>query len=132
VERDLVALAVRHGVLDRLLFMGRATAEPAVRRRLRVADPRCHVAVAVHDREQLSAALTADHPDWIDADWIDARFVPTTEEVAAIRAAGKRVIVSPPAAAGDEESTWRHAIAAGVDAMLTDDPVGLRRAAAGP
>ncbi len=132
VERDLVALAKRHRVLDRLVFAGRATAEPAVRRRLQAAAPGCHAAVAVHDREQLSAVLAADHPAGIDADWIDFRFVPTAEEVVAIRAAGRRVFVSVPAEFGSEEPIWRHAVAAGVDAVLTDDPVGLRRAAAGP
>jgi glycerophosphoryl diester phosphodiesterase len=132
VERDLAALAARHRVLGRLVFAGRATAEPAVRRRLRAADPGCHVAVAVNRREELSAALGADHPAGIDADWIDARFAPTAENVAAIHATGRRVIVSVPAAAGAEEPIWRQAIAAGVDATLTDDPVGLRRAAARP
>jgi glycerophosphoryl diester phosphodiesterase len=132
VERDLVAHAVRHGVLDRLLFMGRATAEPAVRRRLHAADPGCHVAVAVSRREDLAAALGAGDHDGVDADWVDARFVPTAADVAAVHAAGKRVIVSVPAPAGGEEPIWREALAAGVDAVLTDDPVAVRRAAGAP
>jgi glycerophosphoryl diester phosphodiesterase len=132
VERDLVSLATRHGVLDRLVFAGRATAEPAMRRRLRAADPGCHVAATVNGRETLSAVLAADHPAGVDADWIDTRFVPTAEEVAAIHASGRCVIVSVPAANGGEEPIWRQSLAAGVDAVLTDDPVALRRAAAGP
>jgi glycerophosphoryl diester phosphodiesterase len=131
VERDLVALATRHRVLDRLVFAGRASVEPAVRRRLRAADPECHVAAAVDRHETLAAALAADRPEGIDADWIDARFVPPAEEVTVIHAAGKRVIVSVPAGVGGEEPIRRQAVAAGVDAVLIDDPVALRRAASG-
>lgn len=127
VERDLVALAVRHGVLDRLLFIGRAIDGPAVRRRLRAADPRCHVAALANRREELAGAITA-----ADADWVYLRFVPTIDDVAAIRAAHRRVIVAGPTVAGREEANWKQAGGSGVDAILTDFPIEARRAAATP
>lgn len=124
VERDLVALATRRGLLPRLVFIGRAIAEPAVRARLRAADERCQVAVLAEGRADLAAALAAD-----DADWVYLRFVPTTGEMAEIRAAGRRALVAGPAVSGREEANWRQAGAAGVDAILTDFPVEARRAA---
>jgi glycerophosphoryl diester phosphodiesterase/dienelactone hydrolase len=125
VERDVVALAARHGVLDRLLFIGRAIDRPDVRRRLRAADAGCHVAALANRREELAAALAA-----ADADWAYLRFVPTAADVAAVRAAGRRAIVAGPAVAGREEANWAGALAAGVDAILTDFPIEARRAAA--
>jgi len=125
VERDVVALATRHGVLDRLLFIGRAIDRPDVRRRLRTADAGCHAAALANRREDLGAALAAP-----DADWVYLRFVPTAADVAAIRAAGRRSIVAGPTVAGREEANWARTIEAGVDALLTDFPVEARRAAA--
>ncbi len=123
VERDLVALATRLGVLDRLLFIGRAISLPDVRRRLRAADAACHVAALANTREDLPAALAA-----ADADWAYLRFVPTAADVAAIRGAGRRVIIAGPTVAGREEAHWRQAAGAGVDAILTDFPIEARRA----
>jgi glycerophosphoryl diester phosphodiesterase len=125
VERDLVAIAGRHGVLDRLLFIGRAIDHPDVRRRLRGADAGCHVAALASRREELPDAVAA-----ADADWVYLRFVPTTDDVRAIRAAGRRTIVAGAAVAGPAEQPWREAVAAGVAAVLTDHPIALRRVAA--
>ncbi len=44
VEEDVVKLAQRHRVLDRLLFIGRTITEPAVREKLLKADPKTQVA----------------------------------------------------------------------------------------
>ena len=125
VERDLVAIAGRHDVLDRLLFIGRAIDHPDVRRRRRGADAGCHVAALASRREDLPDAVAA-----ADADWVYLRFVPTTEDARAIRAAGRRTIVAGAAVAGPAEQPWREAVAAGVAAVLTDHPIALRRVAA--
>lgn len=122
VERDLVAIAGRHGVLHRLLFIGRAIDHPDVRRRLRGSDAGCRVAALASRREDLPDAVAA-----ADADWVYVRFVPTPDETAAIRAAGRRTIVAGPAVAGAAEGPWRSAVAADVAAVLTDHPIALRR-----
>jgi glycerophosphoryl diester phosphodiesterase len=125
VEADVMQLAKKHGVLDRLLFIGRTIDNPNVRKRLRAADKTCHSAVLAQTRDDLSAAI-AD----VDSDWVYVRFVPTADDVAAIRAAGKRTMVSGSTVAGRETENWRNAIAAGADAILTDYPIELRRTAA--
>lgn len=127
VEADVVRLAQRHGVLDRLLFIGRAISHADVRRRLRAADRTCRTAAVVERREELSAAV-ADG----DSDWVYFRYVPAPEDVAAVRAATKRALVAGPTVAGREEANWSRAVAAGVDAVLTDFPTEFRRRASGP
>lgn len=122
VEADVVALAKQRGVLDRLVFIGRAIDHVEVRERLRHADKACHVAVLAQTRGDLERTLSAAH-----ADWIYVRFVPTATEVAAIRAMGKRTIIAGPTVVGMERDHWQQAVAAGVDAVLTDYPLELRR-----
>lgn len=122
VEADVVRLAKQHGVLDRLLFIGRAIDHADVRRRLRAADEHCHTAAVANVRDELSAAV-AD----ADSDWVYVRFVPTAGDATAIRAAGKRTIIAGPTVVGLEPTNWSQAAAAGVDAVLTDYPVEFRR-----
>jgi glycerophosphoryl diester phosphodiesterase len=122
VERDVAALAERLGVLERLLFIGRAIDEPAVRRRLREASPRAHVAALANNRDELPAAL-AD----ADSDWAYLRFIPSPEDAARIREAGKQIFIAGPTVAGQETANWQAAAEAGVDGILTDYPLELTR-----
>lgn len=122
VEADVVRLAKKHGVLDRLLFIGRTIDHADVRKRLRAADKTCRVAVLAQTREDLSAVIAA-----ADADWVYLRFVPTADDIAAIRAASKQAIIAGPTVAAREVDNWKNATAAGIDAVLTDYPVELRR-----
>jgi glycerophosphoryl diester phosphodiesterase len=122
VEADVVRLAKEQGVLDRLLFIGRAIDHAEVRRRLRAADAKSHVAVLAQTRDNLSAAIQA-----ADADWVYLRFVPTAADVEAIRAAGKRAIIAGATVVGPEHDNGAQAAAAGVDAVMTDYPLELRR-----
>lgn len=122
VEKDVVCLAERHGVLDRLLFIGRTIDHDEVRRRLRAASPRCHTAALANHRQELSTAIADPH-----ADWVYLRFVPTADEIAAVRSAGKKSIVAGATVAGQETDNWSQAAAAGVDAVLTDFALELRR-----
>jgi glycerophosphoryl diester phosphodiesterase len=122
VEVDVVRLARQHGVLDRLLFIGRAIDHAEVRRRLRAADAHCHVAALAGDRGGLTSAIRD-----ADSDWVYARFVPTAAEMAAVRAGGKQTIVAGPAVAGLERDHWSLAGKDGVEAVLTDYPLECRR-----
>jgi acetyl esterase/lipase/glycerophosphoryl diester phosphodiesterase len=122
VETDMVRLASKYGVLGRIVCIGRAITEPAVRRKLRQADPATPIAVLAPTVEDLPAAL-ADP----DADWVYIRFVPTAAQVEAIHRAGKRVFLSGPAVSGNEPANWRLARDRGVDALLTDSPLDCRQ-----
>jgi len=74
-EDDIVKLAVKHGVLDRLVFIGLAISNADVRQRLRKADAKAHVACLAGASEGLDAALKDP-----DADWVYIRFLPGPEE----------------------------------------------------
>lgn len=125
VEADVVQLAKKHGVLDRLLFIGRTIDHGDVRKRLRAADKTCHTAALAQTRDDLSAAI-AD----ADSDWVYVRFVPTIDDVAAIRAAGKQTMLSGPTVQNREPQNWSSGVKAGVDAILTDHALELRRTTA--
>jgi glycerophosphoryl diester phosphodiesterase len=122
VEADVVALAQKYGVLKHVVCIGRAITEPAVRRKLRAADPHTPVAVLVPAANDLPAAL-ADP----DADWVYLRWLPTPAQVGRIHGAGKRIFQSGPLVGGREPDNWRRARSAGVDALLTDFPLDCRQ-----
>lgn len=121
VERDLVALAKKHGVLNRLLFIGRTIESEPTRKRFQAADKSAPVAHLANTTAELPAVL-ADKA----ADWAYIRFVPTRKQVERIHRAGKRVILVGKTVAGREPANWRAAANAGVDAILTDYPLELR------
>jgi glycerophosphoryl diester phosphodiesterase len=122
LERDVVRLAVRHGILDRLLFIGRAIDQPDVRRRLRAADAHCRVAALANNRAELAKAIAEP-----DADWVYLRFVPTPADIAAVRAAGKKSFLAGKTVAGLEQANWSDGTRAGIDGILTDHALDCRR-----
>lgn len=122
VEADVIRLAKKHGVLDRLLFIGRTIDHPEVRRRLRTAAPNCHTAALATAVEDLDAAIKD-----ADSDWVYLRFVPQEPDVAAIKAAGKKAFLSGPKVTGHEPQNWQQAATAGVNAILTDHSLQCRR-----
>ncbi|MCI0457938.1 MAG: hypothetical protein L0Z62_13305 [Gemmataceae bacterium] len=122
VEADVIRLAVKYGVLRRVVCIGRTINEPGVRRKLRAADPKAPVAVLAQTAADLPAALAERQ-----ADWVYVRFVPTAAQVADIHRAGKRVFLVGPTVAGREPDNWRRAGEAGVDALLTDYPLDCRQ-----
>jgi len=122
LERDVVRLAVRHGILDRLLFIGRAIDQPDVRRRLRAADAHCHVAALANNRAELARAIAEP-----DADWVYLRFVPTPADIAAVRTAGKKSFLAGKTVAGLEQANWSDGTRAGIDGILTDHALDCRR-----
>jgi glycerophosphoryl diester phosphodiesterase len=121
VEADLVRLAVKYGVLGRVVCIGEAISRPAVRRQLRQTDPATPAAVLAPSVDAFAAAL-AD----ADAAWVYIRFVPTAEQTAAAHRAGKRVFLVGPLVAGNEPENWGLARERGVDALLTDYPLACR------
>ena len=122
VEADVIRLAVKHGVLGRVVCIGRTITEAEVRRKLRRADPAAPAAVLAPGADTLPRAL-AD----ASASWVYLRFVPTAEQVAAAHRAGKRVFLSGPLVGGNEPKNWRRARASHVDALLTDYPLRCRQ-----
>jgi YVTN family beta-propeller protein len=122
LEADVVGMARKHDVLDRLLFIGRAIDHPDVRRRIRAADPAAHLACVASTPEDLPAAL-ADK----DSDWAYVRHVVSRAEVEQVHKANKRVFVAGPKVSGREETNWRALSAAGVDGLLTDFPLEFRQ-----
>jgi len=115
VERDLVRLARRHDVLDRILFIGRSILEQPVRERLRIASGRVHLARVAHDSEELVGSI--DDPL---TDWVYVRYLPSAEEVERIHQQGKRVFIAGATVAGRETLNWQRATEIGIDAILTD------------
>jgi glycerophosphoryl diester phosphodiesterase len=119
-EEDIVHLAQKHGVLNQLVFIGRAINEPEVRQRLRKADAKTHVAYLARAADAIDAAVKDSN-----ADWIYIRFLPSLTDVGRVHAAGKRFFLSGPKVAGVEIDTWKLAIDLGIDAILTDHPLEL-------
>lgn len=123
VETDVVRLAEQHGVLDRLLFIGRAITEPMVRRAIRKASGKAHVATVANNLDEFPKAL-ADP----DSDLVYLRYLPSKEEINAVRQAGKKAFISGPPMVGYVPDNWHQAAALRIDAILTDYPLDLRKA----
>jgi glycerophosphoryl diester phosphodiesterase len=127
VEGDLVKLARKHELLDRLVFIGRTIEHAEVRQRLKDGDSKAQVARLVGAAAELPAA-TRDN----QADWLYLRFIPGADDVRRVHAAGKRLFLAGPLVAGREPENWRAAAALGFDGVLTDHPLDLRRTIAPP
>jgi glycerophosphoryl diester phosphodiesterase len=121
-EGDVVRLAEKHKVLDRLVFIGLAISNEEVRQKLRQASPASHVARLVGADEALDAAIKDEH-----ADWIYVRHLPARGDVERAHAAGKRFFLSGPKAAAFAPDFWKDAAELGLDAILTDHPLPLAR-----
>jgi len=115
VERDLVRLARRHDVLDRILFIGRSILEQPVRERLRTSTGNVHLARVAHDSEELVGSIADPLTDWVYV-----RYLPSAEEVERIHQQGKRVFIAGATVAGHETLNWQRATEIGIDAILTD------------
>jgi glycerophosphoryl diester phosphodiesterase len=120
VEEEVVQLAARQKVLHRLLFIGRAISEPAVRRTIRKTSQVAHVAALANNPDEFRQALSD-----ADADWVYLRYLPSDTEMAAVRQAGKRAFVAGPTVSGNVPENWQTAARAGVAGILTDFPLEL-------
>lgn len=122
LEQDIVELAQRRKVLNRILFIGRAIDHPDVRARLRKADPQCHVACLAQTKDDLEEAIQDR-----TSDWVYLRFVPDAATIAKIRAANKRSIIAGAKVSGEETENWKLSATAGVNLILTDFPLELQQ-----
>ena len=127
VEQEVVRLAEKHQVIDRLLFIGRTITERSVRRAIKKASSHAHVATVANTPDELSKAL-ADP----DSDWAYLRYLPSKSEIEAAGKAGRRTFIAGPTVGGLLPDNWRQAAEMGIDAVLTDYPLDLRATLKGP
>jgi len=120
IEADVIAAAKQARVLDRLLFIGSAIRDKAVRKSLRNADSSAHVACLANDPTQLDSAVDDEN-----SDWVYFRYLPSRMETEKVRSAGKRSFIAGPTVAGLEPVNWRRANNSQLDAVLTDYPLEL-------
>jgi glycerophosphoryl diester phosphodiesterase len=121
VEQDVVRLAERHGVLNRLLFIGRTISEPGVREQIAAASSKAHAAAVANNADEFPKALAAPN-----ADWVYFRYLPSREQIDAVHAANKRAFIAGSAVMDDLPDNWNQAANAGIDAILTNYPLELR------
>jgi glycerophosphoryl diester phosphodiesterase len=121
VEADVVRLALKHQVVDRLIFIGRTISEPQVRKQIHAVSDKAHSAAVANNSSEFTKALEAS-----DADWVYFRFLPTPEQVATVHRSHKRAFIAGVTVGGHVPDNWRHASQAGIDAILTDYPLELR------
>lgn len=117
VEAEVVRLAEKHGVLHRLLFIGTTISRPAVRKRLKTASPQAITTALANTSEEFAQALAAD------ADWVYLRFLPTAEQIQAVRQTKKRVFIAGKFISEHQPENWRQLQKLGVDGILTDYPL---------
>lgn len=116
-EGEVAATAHRLGATERLVFIGRAISDPAVRANIRKQCPKAACAALAGSPAEFDAALAA-----ADASWVYFRFVPTAGQMALVRKAGKKGFIAGSTVAGMERENWKAAADAGIDAILTDFP----------
>jgi glycerophosphoryl diester phosphodiesterase len=121
VEHDVVQLAEKHKVLDRLLFIGRTISETQVRDAIKRASTRARTAAVANNAAELPGALAASN-----ADWVYVRFIPSREQIEAVHRAQKRAFIAGPAVSGNLPDHWRQAARVGMDSILTDYALELR------
>lgn len=120
VEQEVVRLAEKHKVLDKLLFIGRTISEPQVRNMIRNAATRAHTAAVANTTEEFPMALAATN-----ADWVYFRYLPPKEQMEAVRSEGKRAFIAGTTVSGNVPENWQHAVDVGIDGILTDYPLEL-------
>lgn len=120
-ESEVVDLAVKHGVLKHLVFIGLAIENPKVRMKLKESRAAAACAALCPAADKLDDAL-----EDASADWIYVRFIPTADEVKRIHAARKKIFLVGKLVMGNEPANWAKGRTAGVDAIMTDYPLECR------
>ena len=115
VGKDVVRLAEKHKVLDRLLFIGRTISEPQVRGRIRTESKNAHTAVVANNTEEFPKALAEKN-----ANWVYFRYLPPKRQMEAVRAAQKRAFIAGATVSGNVPDNWGQAVEVGIDGILTD------------
>lgn len=124
--REVVQLADKHKVLDRLLFIGRTISDSELRKQIRETSSAAHTAAVANNAGEFETALEA-----AQADWVYLRFLPSSDQIEAVHQARKRAFIAGPTVSGHSAENWVQAIDAGIDAILTDYPLQLRTTAKG-
>lgn len=120
VEQEVVRLAEKHKVLDKLLFIGRTISEPHVREQIKTASSKACAAAVANDPAEFPTAL-ADK----NADCVYFRYLPTREQVQSTHAAGKRTFIAGVTVSRNVPENWQQAVEAEIDGILTDYPLEL-------
>ena len=118
VEAEVAAMAAKAGALEKLVFIGRAISEPAVRANIMKQCPKAACAALANTPADFDAALTA-----ADASWVYFRFIPTPGLMERVHKAGRKGFIAGVTVAGVEPANWKAAAAAGIDGLLTDHPL---------
>lgn len=95
VGKDVVRLAEKHKVLDRLLFIGRTITEPKLRKQIKSASAKAHTAAVANDADEFPKTLAVQN-----ADWVYVRFLPTIDQIKAVHRAKKRAFIAGPTVSG--------------------------------
>ena len=122
VEADLVVLAKKHGILDRLLFIGNTIQDASVRQRLYAADRAVQMAAVAHNSKELVVSLANPLTTWVYV-----RYLPSPAEITKVHAQGKQIFIAGNTVAGHQSDNWAYCITHGVDAILTDYAMELGR-----
>lgn len=121
VEQEVVRLAKRYDVLQRLLFIGRTISEPAVRERIKAASPKAQTATVANNADEFSRSLASPH-----SDCVYFRYVPSKEQMTAVRDAEKQSFIAGAVVSGNVPEQWNQAVEVGIGGILTDYPLELR------
>ncbi len=121
VEGEVVQLAGKYKVLDRVLFIGTTISSPEVRSQLKRASTKARTAAVANNAGEFSEALAASN-----ADWVYFRFLPPKEQMETVRGAGKRSFIAGVTVSGNVAENWQQAAEVGIDGILTDFPLELR------
>ena len=121
VEQDVVRLAEKHKILNRLIFIGRTIQEPRVRANIKATSLKAETAAVANHAAEFPAAL-AD----TNADWVYVRYLPSKSEMKRVHQKGKRAFIAGATVSGNLPNNWQQVTMVGIDAILTDHPLLLR------
>ena len=121
VEQEVVRLAEKHNVLHQLLFIGRTISEPAVRERIKATSPKAQTATVANNVDEFAQSLAAPN-----SDCVYFRYLPSKEQMEAVRSAGKQSFIAGSTVSGNVPEHWRQAVDVGIDGVLTDFPLELQ------
>ena len=122
-ELELVTLAKKYGVLKQLLFIGYCITDQAMRKNFYEADQETQIAILVNTPSDLAKSLQDPY-----ANWTYNRYIPDKTTVDKIHSLNKKVfVVGSSHIISDWETGAKQTKEAGVDAVLTDQPLDWQR-----
>ncbi len=125
-EQEVVRLAAKHQLLNRLLFIGRTISEPKVREQIKQASTKAQTAAVASNPVEFPKAFAATN-----ADCVYFRYLPTQKQMEAVRVAGKQAFIAGASVSGNAPEKWSRAAEVGIDGVLTDYSLELRQVLSG-